>query len=286
MDLHVPLCCWDRRAWLSRCFGGALALAFQGPVARAQEAAVYRVGVVPQFDSRTLHDIWTPLLAQLQARTGFHFVLVGSPNIPAFEQQFAQQAFDFMYANPYHALMAANHYVPLVRDTVTLLQGIIVVRKDSPIKDLRGLQGLKVDFPAPNALAASLLTRAHLSAAGVDVQTRYVKTHSSVYLNVALGQADGGGGVLQTFEEQPAAVRDSLRILDKTIKVVSHPVMANHRIPASVRAQVQSAFLALGETAEGRALLQRIPFDQVGVASAADYTPLKRLGLEKFYVAN
>lgn len=264
----------------------ALLAALWPAAARASQAQPYRIGVVPQFDSRKTYDIWQPILLQLQARTGLRFELVGSPGIPAFEKQFSQSAFDFAYMNPYHAVLASANYVPLVRDIGTPLQGIIVVRRDSPLSGPLALQGKRMDFPAPNALAASLMTRAHLDALGVHVHARYVNTHSSVYLNVALGQSDAGGGVLQTLEDQPATVREQLRIIDRTAAVASHPLMAHKRVDPALRERVRAALLALGETAAGRALLQQVPIDRIGRASGDDYAALRRIGLDRFYVPN
>ncbi len=276
----------NRRTWAMRCIGATLLLLTTLPPAAAADTTVYRVGIVPQFDGRTIHDIWTPILAQLQTRTGLRFVLVGSAGIPVFEKKFEQQEFDFAYVNPYFAMLLASHYVPLVRDVATQLQGVIVVRNDSPIHKLSDLQGKNMDFPAPNALAASLLPRAKLSEAGITVQARYVKTHTSVYLNVALGQTDAGGGIQQTLEEQPTQVREKLRVIDKTIAVASHPLMASRRISQDVREKVRAALLALGETADGRAMLSRIPMDKIGLATPADYEGLKQMGLHKLYVPN
>jgi phosphonate transport system substrate-binding protein len=254
--------------------------------AQGEEARVYRVGVVPQFDSRTTHDIWSPILLQLQATTGFQFQWVGSPSIPEFEKRVAEQDFDFVYINPYQGLVASADYTPLVRDVKIPLQGIIVVRKDSALTTLPALQGKAMDFPAPNALAASLMPRAHLAHIGVQVQVRYVKTHSSVYLNVATGQTDAGGGVLQTLEDQPASVRGKLKILYTTQAVPSHPIMGNKRLSLEVRERVRTALIALGDTESGRSLLQRVPIDKIGPTVTEDYAVLKRMNLERFYVPN
>lgn len=280
---RLPRPLFERMLQLLLC-AGMLVCAAAG--VRADELPAFKVGVVPQFDSRTTYDIWAPILAQLQASTGRRFQWVGAPNIPDFEKKVAQEEFDFVYLNPYQALVASANYVPLVRDVETPLEGIIVVHKDSPIQDIAGLQGKVMDFPAPNALAASLMTRAHLDQSGVKVQTRYVKTHTSVYLNVALGQADAGGGVLQTLDDQPATVRKQLKVIYKTAGVASHPIIASKRLSPAVREQVRAAFLAMGDTTEGRALLLRVPFDRIGRASPEDYLTLKRMGLEKYYVPN
>ena len=128
-----------RHAWIGRFIGAAL-LFLLFSAARAADEPVYSFGVIPQFDSRTIHDTWGPILAQLQARTGLRFELMGAPGIPAFERSFGQQEYDFAYVNPYQAMLASSSYVPLVRNVASLLVGIIVVRKDGPIQDLRSLQ--------------------------------------------------------------------------------------------------------------------------------------------------
>ena len=80
----------------------------------AENNKTYRVGVVPQFDVRKIRKIWQPILNELQAETGYQFVLNGSPTIPKFEKEFNQGQFDFAYMNPYHMLIAnkSQGYIP------------------------------------------------------------------------------------------------------------------------------------------------------------------------------
>ncbi len=255
-----------------------------GPVEEPQP--VYTFGIVPQFNAAEILSIWKPILSEIEKRTGLKFRLVGSDSIPAFERQFSAGIFDFVYMNPYHFIRAerSQGYIPLVSDVGRKLFGILVVRADSPLRSVRDLEGTLVAFPAPNALGASLMIRADLRRKfGVDIVPRYVRSHSSVYLNVVLGKAAAGGGVQKTLEQQPPAVRDNLRVIYRTREVISHPIAAHPRVPPKVRESVMQSLLALGETASGRAILARVPIQQVGPVTAADYAPLAELGLEAFY---
>lgn len=255
------------------------------PQARAAET-VYTFGVVPQFAPRQTRDIWHPILERIGKTTGLRFRLTGSPNIPAFEKQFLKGEFDFAYMNPYHFVKGSRSqgYEPLVRDTERMLHGILVVRKDSPAQDPKALQGKRVAFPAPNALGASLLIRAAIQDRfSVEIEPRYVQNHSSVYLSVLLGQAEAGGGVQKTLEQQPARIRDALRVLYRTESVPPHPIVAHPRVSRPDRERVKKAFLELGKDMAGRQLLSRIPIGNIGVASTEDYLPLNQLGLERFY---
>lgn len=270
---------------LNYCGTGLLALAM--PIGFVSAETVYRVGVVPQYDARTTHNIWRPILDALEDRTGLKFSLQGAPDIPSFEHEFATGNYDFAYMNPYHLLVANREqgYVPLVRDTGRSLYGVLVVRADSDIRNIRQLQGQAIAFPAPNALGASLLMRAELVGQhNLEITPRYVKTHDSVYLNVILGETVAGGGVQKTLQRQSGTIQKALRILYKTRETAPHPFAAHPRLSAQIRLRVQKALIDLGQSEQGRTLLARVPIKVVGVASLADYVSLKQLGLDAFYV--
>lgn len=248
----------------------------------------YSFGVVPQFDQRRLHEVWRPILGELKTKTGMRFELRGSAEIPAFEVALFSGAFDCAYMNPYHFIVAnrAQGYRAVVRDHSRQLRGILVVRKDDPARSVQDLAGERIAFPAPNALGASLLMRAELgNRERVDTVPIYVKTHTSVYLNVVKGLVRAGGGVERTLRAQSPAVRDSLRILYRTRPVAPHPVACHPRVPAEHRHRLQAALLAIGQTPEGARKLARIPILRIGPARFADYEPLTDWGLDKLYEA-
>ncbi len=248
---------------------------------------IYSVGVVPQFEARRIATIWQPILDEVSQRSGVKLQLKASPNIPRFEEQFAAGEFDFAYMNPYHAIQAnkIQGYTPLLRDNGRNLFGIIVVKKDSPIMSVEELDGKTVAFPAPNALGAALLPRAEFNRKfNIKVKELYVKSHSSVYLNVLLGKADAGGGVQKTLSQQPENIRQQLRILYKTSIVPPHPFTAHPRIDKSIQEKVAAAFLELGNSKKGKALLKKIPMKKIGTASIEDYEPVKKMELDKYYV--
>ena len=264
-----------------------LLLAVALALTNAAIAGHYTVGVVPQFSARTLLSIWSPILQELERRTGHTFELRGSPGIAEFEGQCMAGEFDFAYMNPYHFIRAssARGYLPLVRDTAKNLRGILVVRKDAPIDDVAQLHGRAIAFPSPNALGASLMMRALLAREfRLDFEPQYVESHDSVYLNVVIGRTEAGGGVGRTLAQQPPEVREQLRVLYTTPAVASHPFTAHPRVPEAVRRQVQDALIAMGESGPGREMLAKIPLGTAGAATDEDYAPLRAMGLEAFHV--
>jgi phosphonate transport system substrate-binding protein len=247
-------------------------------------AAEYSFGVTPQFERRQLFAIWTPILAELEHRTGHRFKLVVAPDIPEFERNYNAGAFDFSYMNPYLVVENPQGYVPLVRDAAPVF-GILVVRKDGPIRSPADLDGAEIAFPAPNAIGASLLIRAELARKfKIRFKPIYVKSHTATYLSVVQGLTAAGGGVQKTLDEQKDSVRDQLRIVHTTRPFLTHPVAAHPRVPRDVREAVREAFLAMAANPETARLLKDIPMAQAVATSARDYEPLRELGLREFFV--
>lgn len=246
----------------------------------------YRFGVIPQFEPDHLVTIWTPIMAELERRTGFAFSLSTEPEIPRFELDIREGRFDFAYLNPYQFIteMDAQGYEPLVRDGGRSLTGILVVPAQSPIQSVAELDGKKVAFPSPRALAASLLMRADLAEIHrIEVQPVFVRSHSNVYDSVLLGYASAGGGVMSTLMQQGPRAPEVLRVLYKTREIPPHPVVAHRRVPAKDREAVRRALLEMAATEEGAALLARIPMVRAVAATREDYRPLHEWDLQRYF---
>ncbi|MBR9971958.1 phosphate/phosphite/phosphonate ABC transporter substrate-binding protein [Magnetospirillum sulfuroxidans] len=249
-------------------------------------AEALRVGVVPQFDSRHLSAIWTPVLERLGRDTGLAFQLDIPPSIPAFEKNLDAGQYDLAYMNPYHFAIAHKRqgYEALVRDLAGDFSAIIVVARDSPITSVAMLAGKTVAFPSPNALAA-LLPRADFARTfHIAVTEKYTKTHSSAYLSVALGEADAGGGARSTFEVLDPQIKSRLRIVYESRHFPPHPLAAHPRVPPTLRQQITLAFLALATEPSGAELLAEIPMKHAGPAQSGDYAALTGLDLQAFRI--
>lgn len=245
---------------------------------------IYTFSVVPQFERRVLFGIWQPIVDELEKRTGARFQLTTSLSVSDYERDVHRGVYDFIYVNPYVMpnIEEQPGYVPLIRDRKPL-RGILVVRKDSPVRKVEELQGKTLAVPSMSALGASLLLRAELDRQyKVKTQVVLAKTHSSVFLHVVNGFADAGGSVQKAFSEQDQRVRDALRVLYQTSEVPSHPLAAHQRVPAALREQVRKAFIDLSATPQGRELLGKIPMQEAVAASSEDYRPLRALKLESY----
>ncbi len=252
------------------------------------EGPVYTIGVVPQWGSERLFEIWQPLVNYLSDQTGLNLKLEPTFSIPNFEKGFTEGEYDFAYMNPYHFVCAQRDegYMPLIRDDKRQLTGILVAANDSDIKSVEQLEGQRVDFPSPNALGASLYMRTLLARKfNVECVPKYVQTHESVYLNVISGKAAAGGGVRRTLEAQVPELQERLRVIYETPGVAPHPLAYHPRVPEEVAAKVKAAIIEMTNSEEGRTLLAGIPMTKPATATDEDYQSLVDLKLEEFYQA-
>ena len=262
----------------------ALAIILNGTKSLAK---TYMFGVVPQFDVRRIHEIWQPVLNAVSKRSGLKFELVGVKDIPDFERDFENGVYDFAYMNPFHLIVANKDvgYLPVLKDVGRKLQGIIVVHKDSPFTSIMDLNNKTVAFPSPNSLGAALIPRAEFkNRFHITIKPKYVRSHTSVYLNCALKLVDAGGGVQETFDEQEEKIKSELRILYKTNEISPHPFVYHPRVPYEDVILFTQALLEIGKSPLGEKMLAEIPVNQLGKADMADYESLKTLGLDEFYI--
>ncbi|VAW68113.1 hypothetical protein MNBD_GAMMA09-2427 [hydrothermal vent metagenome] len=249
---------------------------------------VYTWTVVPQFNPTVVHRDWGPLMKLLEQRTGYRFKLIIADSFTFYETSLFKGKIDFAYANPYQTLLAHREqgYIPLIRDGQRRLTGILVVRNDSPLQNVKDVEGKRIVFASPNAFAVSLYLRALMTEKeGVSYIADYVGTHSNAYRQVLLGRAAASGGVYRTLHKERAEVQNNLRVIYESPSTITHAIVAHPDVPAEVRESVQKTILSLTESEEGKVMLRHIFLPQpVAADFKRDYKPLKSLKLDSYVV--
>lgn len=245
---------------------------------------VYTLAVVPQYTPLVVHRNWRPLLDRLQRDAGINIKVKTYNSFRQFLTALNRGEPDFSYLAPYHLVLArrAQSYEPLLRDDSKQLVGLLMVRKDSPLKSVQELDGKIIAFPSPNAFAASLYMRSWLhKKVGINFIPRYVGTHDNVYRQLVRGQVHAGSGVNSTLASQPEGLQQHLRILYSVPGVVTHPIAAHPRVPEKIQSKLQKAILSMMKDSEGRELLNAIQMIKpVKADYQHDYAHLESIGLE------
>jgi phosphonate transport system substrate-binding protein len=239
-------------------------------------------GVVPQQAAARLAALWVPVFDEVGRRAGVALGFRTAPDIPTFEQRLADGDYDLAYMNPYHYTVFHNApgYLAFAHQRDKRIRGILVAPSDSPLTDIAELDGQTLAFPSPAAFAASVLPRAALREAGIDIRPRYVRSHDSVYRAVAAELYPAGGGIERTFAGTDPAVRAKLRVLWRTDGYTPHAFAAHPRVDQALVGAVAEAMAGLDRDETGRGLLSAIGFNGIEPATDADWDDVRALGID------
>mgnify|MGYP000299994646 CR=1 FL=1 len=247
------------------------------------ETVTLSFGVVPQQAASKLAKLWIPILQHVSREVGVDIRFKTASNIPVFEQRLGNGDYDLAYMNPYHYVVFHEKlgYQAFAKQMNKHIKGIMVVHKDSDIKDIKQLQGKTLAFPSPAAFAASLLTRAHLKNQGVDFQAKYVSSHDAVYFNVAKKIYPAGGGILRTLNSTKPNVLEQLKVFWVSKPYTPHAFAARSDIPEEIVKRIRDSLRDLNNTEEGKEMLAGLKFSGIESADDLDWNGVRDLNLQE-----
>lgn len=252
------------------------------PISSAQE---YIFGVHPQRNPEKLHAVFGPLINYLNTQLpDARFVFEASRNFASFDQKQANHQFAFVLPNPYGTVVGIeNGYKVFAQmGNENDLRGMIVIRRDSPIRKVTDLKGKVVSFPAPTALAATMMTKYFLHTHGLnvntDIESRYVGSMESSLMNVY--QRNVAAGTVyppawRDFQKNQPQVAAELKVMWETESLPDNSLMARADIPQELVDRVAQLILNMHTTDEGKAILAGMDMAKFKPANNATYQPVK-----------
>ena len=146
-----------------------------------------------------------------------------------------------------------------------LFKGLILVRKDSGISQVKQLKGKKIAYPAPTALAATMMPQFFLHKHGLDLystETLYVGSQESSIMNVYLKHSSASATWtipwLDLQKNRPD-IASQLKVAWETETLPNNSFMYHRkRVPRSIALKIQGLLANLHTHAEGKILLEKM----------------------------
>jgi phosphonate transport system substrate-binding protein len=239
-----------------------------------------RFGILPLQSPTKLAAMFMPLTEDLQQTLGTPVQFVTAPSFSRYMSRVKQRDYDIIYLNPltYTEARKAGYRV-IVKVAQESFTGILVVRKDGPIKDLDPhhlATGLRLGFPDPNAFAATVMTRQYMKNHGIDVDRQfhvhYFGSQDSALMALYSGLVDIIGTWRPSLRSMPANVRKDLRIIAETPPQPQMPIAVRNNMPKQEIQRIKHCLLTLTETTRGRKALAALGFKNGFVqANDAEY---------------
>jgi len=247
--------------------------------------AVLTFGVHPLHNPQRLFAIYGPLIEYLnQECPELTIHLEASRSYEEFEKKLYSCHFHFALPNPYQTIQAMSHgyHVFAKMGEDEKFRGIILVRKDSGINTVADLKGKTVSFPAPTALAATMMPLEYLHTHGLDVNHDITRLFSgsqeSSIMNVILGKSAAGATwppPWQAFIEANPAIADELEVRWETSSLINNSLVVRDDVPPEVVSRIKSILLALHTHEKGRKLLALLPLACFEDGNDATYQPVQ-----------
>ncbi|HDM8230800.1 TPA: phosphate/phosphite/phosphonate ABC transporter substrate-binding protein [Vibrio campbellii] len=237
-------------------------------------------GVVPQQSAAKLAEQWQPLLDRWGELAGVELKFATARDIPTFEKRLAAGEYNVAYMNPYHFTLVNQTpgYTAIAHAKDKKITGILVTKADWK-GDLQDLQQQTIAFPAPRAFAASIINQSELTQKGIVFDTKYVGSHDSVYLGVAKGLYQAGGGVSRTFHSLDESVRNQLKILYKTAPYTPHAIAVSHSVVTETREALQNSIETLNQDAKAQGSFHLLNIKGLQHAKDKDWNDVVQLGI-------
>ncbi|MDD4964132.1 MAG: PhnD/SsuA/transferrin family substrate-binding protein [Gallionella sp.] len=252
---------------------------------QAQHTPEYIVGIHPLHNPQRLMELYGPIVDDLNAAIPTaHFILETSRSYAEFEKKLYAGHFAFAMPNPYQTVMSLKHGYHIfgkMGDDADF-RGIILIRRDSGIQKVSDLQGKAVSYPAPTALAATMMPQYYLHTHGInvnhDIENRYVGSQESSLENVFRGHVAAGATwpvpwKLYTKEHPEKA--SQLEVKWQTNTLPNNGWVVRNDIPISLTTQFSQRLFSLQDRPSGKVILARLPLTHFEAATDKTYQPVR-----------
>lgn len=273
--------------WLSAC-GKSEERGYQPELATGSTPAAvkeYVVGIHPLHNPQRLLEVYGPIIDYMNREMPeAHFKLEASHNYEEFERKLYRGHFDFAMPNPYQTVLSLKHgyrvFGKMGDDEV--FRGIILVRKDSGIRQVSDLRGKAVSYPAATALAATMMPQYFLHTHGLDVNrdldNRYVGSQESSIMNVVRGHVAAGATwpvPWKAFVVEHPDLAAQLQVQWETGTLPNNGWVVRSEVAAPVAEKFSRLLTSLQHHPEGQAMLARMPISHFETATDDSYRPVR-----------
>ncbi len=269
------------------CLVSALLSFLPLPVNSAEEALV--MGVFPRRNATETVQLFQPIADYLEKTMQRPVRLETTKDFDSFWTALTQGRYDLVHYNQYHYLIShqASGYQVILKNEEfgeATIAGGILVRKDSPFKQLSDLKGKRIVFGGDaKAMQSYIVARYLLEQAGLksgDYQEEFAKNPPNAILSAFYGQADAAGAGDKALQLE--AVKGRVDIEQLHFLAVSEPMphlpwAVKGSMPSATRDQLQKLLAELKHTEAGKKLLAGAKLTGLIITSDAEYDLARKI---------
>lgn len=218
---------------------------------------IYSFGVLNQRSVILTAQYWNPILKYVSERSGVPLQLKMGKTAPETSAMTGRGEFDFVYSN--HIFTPTNQpagYRVIARPMEAAIRGQIVTLVDSPIHDIKDLDGREVGFPSPAAFVGYAVPMNALLQGGVSVKAVFAGNQEGIMGQLKAGRVIAAGVNSELMEDYAKREGFKYRVLWTSESYLNLPVSAHPSVaPEKVKA-VREALLGMAKDPVGLKVLE------------------------------
>lgn len=231
-------------------------------VSGCKKNKTYKIGYMICNSNKETEDRFLALNVYLEKETGYKFKFYAVDTVD-FEDTFKKEQFDFIHTNPVLYIILKETYglIPMVAEKNgpygSKTFGTIIVKKDSPIKNISDLKNKTMIFGPTFAPFGYIVQLYMLMKNGIDpykdlkilYQPKHSFQHEKIIYGVWFGAFDAGTAPFLDLEEMDREgkikLEEDFRIIAKSELMPYCTFSANKNMPEEVIEKVKKALLKL-----------------------------------------
>lgn len=242
------------------------------------------VGIHPYLNSEKTFLTYGPILRYLEHDLGKKLRLETSVNYQDYERKLYAGYFDISIPNPYQTLNALEKGYKVIAKVKPdqEFRGIIVARKDIHIRSVEQLRGQPISFPAPTALAATLMPKWFLFEHGLNVDMeanpRYVGSQYSSIINAYTKDTAAAAtwpSPWKTWQLENPNKAKEMEVIWETPHLVNNGVVVKSDLDKKVAVKLAELLAKMDQTPQGQKLMAPTGFLGFEKADEKTYNPVK-----------
>ena len=244
-------------------------LSFQLPAETKQQ---YTFGVFPYVSPTQLVKFHNPLKKKMEKILGKPVSLMSAPSFKEFIKRTKMQKYDFIMTAPHLGRLAEvrDKYLPMVH-TMHRVQGVYLVKKDSPIQSIHDLKGKTISAVGRAAIITQM-SMEQLSAIGLvpgkDVTFKLSKNHNSSLYAPLRGESDASmtGMTIWGKITKDAELKKKMRVIGETPVAPGFMIMAKNDINIDEVNKIKEVLSQFHKTPEGERYIESVGFVELRIA--------------------
>lgn len=256
------------------------------PTAQKSNERVYIIGIHPYLNTKKMYEVYKPIFDYIESNmVNTKFMIETSEDYASYEKKLYSQRFDFSLPNPYQTINSFkyNYYAIARMAPDDVFRGIIITRKDSNIQTPADLKGKVISFPAPTALAATMMPLYYLHHNGLnvneDITKKFVGSQYSSIMNVYAKDSIAGATwppPWEAWKKENPQMASELEVKWETKHLINNGFVAHNRVDARLVEEVGGLLCGLSKNETGKKLLVNAGFDGFVVSKNSDFEPVEK----------